>query len=76
LIGHDELTCQNPIDVSYSLQLESKIGSITLGKRVNFTVLEQNPLQAEPASIKSIELWGTVLEGRLQPISVPSVHSK
>lgn len=56
------------LDAAYSLRLEHEIGSITPGKLANFTVVEQSPLQVKPAAIKDIGIWGTVLEGRLQPI--------
>jgi predicted amidohydrolase YtcJ len=57
------------LDAAYSLRLENEVGSISPGKRANFTVLEASPYRVEPATIKDIEIWGTVLEGRLQPIS-------
>ena len=56
------------IDAAYSLRLENKIGSIEPGKDANFTILEANPLTVDPMTIKDIPIWGTVLEGRLQPI--------
>lgn len=56
------------IDAAYSLRLENEIGSITPGKLANFTVVEQSPLEVKPNKIKDIAIWGTVLEGRLQPI--------
>ncbi len=56
------------IDAAYSLQLEGEIGSITPGKRANFTILEADPFAVEPIMIKDIGVWGTVLEGRVQPV--------
>jgi len=64
------------LDAAYSLQLENEIGSITPGKRANFTILEQNPLQVETMTIKDIGIWGTVLEGRLQPLPLAATPSK
>ncbi len=56
------------LDAAYSLQLEDEIGSISPGKRANFTILDNNPFTVNPAAIKDIGIWGTILEGRLQPL--------
>jgi predicted amidohydrolase YtcJ len=56
------------LNAAYSLQLEDEVGSIEPGKLANFTVLDDNPLTCEPLSIKDINVWGTVVEGRVQPV--------
>ena len=56
------------IEAAYSLQLEKDMGSIQPGKLSNFTILSNNPVTVDPMEIKDIEVWGTVLEGRLQPV--------
>ena len=56
------------IEAAYSLQLENEIGSIEPGKLANFTILSDNPITVDPMDIKNIAIWGTVLEGRLQPV--------
>lgn len=55
------------LDAAYSLRLEDEIGSITAGKRANFTILDDNPLTVDAAEIKDIGVWGTVHEGRVLP---------
>lgn len=55
------------IEAAYSIRLENEIGSITPGKLANFTVLEQSPYDVPPAQLKDMPVWGTVLEGRIQP---------
>ena len=45
-----------------------EVGSITPGKRANFTILEADPFEVDPMTIKDIGVWGTVFEGRVQPI--------
>ncbi len=58
------------IDAAFSIRLEDEVGSIVPGKLANFTVLEANPFDVEPTSIKDIKVWGTVLEGRVQQAPV------
>lgn len=55
------------IEAAYSIRLENEVGSITPGKYANFVVLEQGPHAVAPAALKDIAVWGTVLEGRVQP---------
>lgn len=45
----------------------SERGSIETGKWADFTVLAANPLAIDPADIRSIRVWGTVLTGAKQP---------
>lgn len=56
-------------DAAYSLRLEDEIGSITPGKRANFTILDSDPFEVDPMAIRDIGVWGTVLEGRIQPVA-------
>jgi predicted amidohydrolase YtcJ len=60
------------IDAAYSIRLENELGSITPGKLANFTVLAKSPYEVEPMALKDIEIWGTVLEGRVQPAAPAS----
>ena len=56
------------LDAAYSLRLEKEVGSIEPGKFANFTILSDNPVTGDPLKIKDIKVWGTVLEGRIQPV--------
>jgi predicted amidohydrolase YtcJ len=56
-------------EAAWSLGLEKEIGSIAVGKKADFTVLEQDPYVGDPVDIKDIPIWGTVLEGRPHPIA-------
>lgn len=56
------------IEAAYSLKLEDEIGTITPGKRANLTILSENPLTTDPARLKDISVWGTVMEGRVLPV--------
>jgi hypothetical protein len=56
------------IEAAYSIRMENELGSITPGKLANLTILEQSPYAVAPAALKDIPVWGTVLEGRVQPV--------
>ncbi|MFO1005693.1 MAG: amidohydrolase [Planctomycetaceae bacterium] len=59
------------INAAYSIQQEKEIGSIEVGKRANLTVLEQSPYDVPADQLKDIIVWGTMLEGRVQPVTKP-----
>lgn len=52
------------LGAAYTLKLDSEIGSIETGKRADFAVLEDDPLEVDPAALKDVRVWGTVLGGR------------
>ncbi|POY40076.1 amidohydrolase [Flavobacterium alvei] len=56
------------IDAAYSLKVEDQMGSLVVGKLANFTILEENPISCDAMKIKDIKVWGTVSEGRKQPV--------
>ncbi len=64
------------IDAAQSLRLETQIGSIAPGKYANFTILEDDPYAVDPAKIKDIGVWGTVLEGTVYPVTPPDAQKK
>lgn len=70
------------IDAAYSIQQEKKVGSIEVGKDANLSVLMQSPYEVPPEKLKDVVVWGTMLEGRLQPVGgklpkvVPAVNGK
>ena len=51
------------IDAAFILHLDDEIGSIEVGKRADFAVLDASPLEVAPVEIKDIGVWGTVLGG-------------
>ena len=52
---------------AWTLKLDHEIGSIEVGKRADFAVLEDDPLAVDPMALKDIGVWGTVLSGRVFP---------
>lgn len=55
------------IDAAYVLGAERRLGSLEPGKMADFAILESNPFEVDPVSLKDIKIWGTVLGGRPQP---------
>ncbi len=56
------------INAAHVLGLEHEIGSIEIGKRADFTVLDQNPLDVAPEKWGNIPIWGVVLDGEKRAI--------
>lgn len=57
------------IGAAYQMHLDDELGTIEVGKRADFTVLEENPLEVDPMGIKDIGVWGTVVNGEPHPAS-------
>ncbi|WP_394933829.1 amidohydrolase [uncultured Ilumatobacter sp.] len=62
------------IDAAHSWRKEDELGSIEVGKIANFTVVDQNPLDAAPIRLDEIEVLGTVFRGEW--FAVPDVVRK
>ena len=50
---------------AYTLHLDGEIGSIEIGKKADFAVLEADPTECDPMLLKDIAVWGTVQGGRI-----------
>jgi len=53
------------LGAAYALRLDHEIGSIECGKRADFAVLEDDPLEAGAEGLKDVRVWGTVQDGRV-----------
>mgnify|MGYP001284735545 CR=1 FL=1 len=53
------------LGAAYTLHLDGEIGSIEVGKKADFAVLEQDPTKIGGENLKKIEIWGTVQGGRI-----------
>ncbi len=56
------------IGAAFDMGKEKEMGSIEVGKRANFTVLDVNPLTTEPRLLKDIAVRATVVDGRVFPV--------
>ena len=59
------------LDAAWSLGLEDEVGSIEVGKKADFTILGQNPLELKGEDWPRIDVWGVVLGGDLHPLKTP-----
>ncbi len=50
---------------AWTLKADHDLGSIEVGKRADFAVLEDDPLTIEPMKLKDVRVWGTVLGGKV-----------
>ena len=57
------------LGAAFTLKLDTEIGSIETGKRADFAILEDDPLAVDPAALKDVAVWGTVVGGRVFPVS-------
>ncbi len=51
------------IDAAFLLRLEDEIGSIEVGKRADFAVLDTDPFECPLDELPNIKVWGTVYAG-------------
>ena len=66
-IGVAEALRAITVGAAYTLHLDGELGSIACGKRADFAVLEDDPLEIAPENLKDVRIWGTVQGGRLFP---------
>ena len=61
----DEALWAITMGAAHSLHMDGLVGSIEVGKRADFAVLESDPRAANPEELKDVEIWGTVQGGRV-----------
>ena len=59
------------LGAAFTLKMDGEIGSIETGKRADFAILEDDPLAVDPAALKDVAVWGTVVGGRVFPNPPP-----
>jgi predicted amidohydrolase YtcJ len=53
------------LGAAYTLKMDHLVGSIEVGKHADFAVLAEDPAELAPHRLKDLEVWGTVLGGRI-----------
>ncbi|MGB7317041.1 MAG: amidohydrolase [Planktotalea sp.] len=61
----DEALWAITMGAAYTLHMDGEIGSIEVGKRADFAVLESDPRESKPEDLKDVDVWGTVQGGRV-----------
>lgn len=64
-IGVAEALYAITMGAAYTLKLDGEIGSIEVGKKADFAVLEDDPTEIGGANLKDVRVWGTVQGGRV-----------
>jgi len=54
------------VNAAYALFREEEVGSLAPGKYADVIVLSDNPLRAEPEAIPQMEVWMTMVGGRVE----------
>ena len=53
------------LGAAWTLRMDHEIGSVEVGKRADFTVLENDPTEVDPAALKDVPIRATVLDGHV-----------
>lgn len=64
---HDALRAVT-VEAAFSWRMENELGTISVGKAANFTVLAESPYTVDPERLSEIAVLGTVYEGRWFPV--------
>lgn len=51
------------IDAAYQLHMDDVVGSLEVGKFADMTVLDADPYEVDPSTIRDIRVWGTIVGG-------------
>lgn len=64
-IGVPEALYAITLGAAYTLHMDDEIGSIEVGKKADFAVLEDDPTEIGGENLKDVRVWGTVQGGRI-----------
>jgi len=53
------------IGAAYTLHMDDEVGSIEVGKKADFAILEDDPTEIGGPNLKDVRVWGTVSGGRV-----------
>jgi len=55
------------LGAAYTLRLDDSVGSIEIGKFADFAVLDEDPLDMPLTRLRDLQVWGTIVGGRVFP---------
>ena len=64
-IGVDAALHAITLGAAYTLHMDGEVGSIEVGKKADFAVLDDDPTAVAPEALKDVPVWGTVQGGRI-----------
>jgi hypothetical protein len=64
-ISVDQALYAITMGAAITMKMDHQIGSIEVGKRADFAVLEDDPTAVDPMALKDVPVWGTVQGGRV-----------
>ena len=67
-ISVDEALYAITLGAAHSLHLEDEIGSVEVGKAADFTLLDEDPYQVDPADLNRIGVLGTIFGGEVHQL--------
>ena len=59
------------INAAHVIGRAGDVGSIRAGKKADFTVLDEDPLDSNPMALKDLKILATVFEGTVHPLPGP-----
>jgi predicted amidohydrolase YtcJ len=71
-VSLDEALAGITIDAAFGLGLDHEIGSISCGKKADFTVLEDDPYDLGGERLREVRVAGTVFEGEVHLLATPA----
>ncbi len=63
------------IDAAWALRLDEEIGSIAVGKRADFAVLDSDPIERGVDGLLDVRVMATIFEGKVHVNPQPSPSS-
>jgi predicted amidohydrolase YtcJ len=54
------------VEAAYAVSMEDHIGSLKPGKYADLTMLSDDPLSIHPDSLRDLEVWMTMVEGKIE----------
>jgi predicted amidohydrolase YtcJ len=64
-IGAEKALRAVTIEAAYSIELEDEIGSVKVGKKADFTILDRDPLAIPTERLRDVRVLATIFQGQV-----------